>query len=84
MPAKREAGPSRYEEIAMDAAGIKGRTRNPKRMLDNYLEEGEQPEEKNLFGFFFAFMLLECRRRRFYHDFRVRDHVCQLFAITRL
>ena len=51
VPAKRETGPSRYEEIAMDAAGIKGRTRNPKRMLDNYLEEGEQPEEKNLFGF---------------------------------
>ena len=51
VPAKRETGPSRYEEIAMDAAGIKGRTRNPKRMLDNYLEEDEQPEAKNLFGF---------------------------------
>ena len=32
----------------MDAAGIKGRTRNPKRMLDDYLEEGDKPEEKKL------------------------------------
>ena len=51
LPERRETGPSRYEEIAMDAAGIKGRTRNPKRMLDDYLEEEDKPEEKNLLGF---------------------------------
>ena len=51
LPERRETGPSRYEEIAMDAAGIKGRTRNPKRMLDDYLEEDDKPEEKNLLGF---------------------------------
>ena len=51
LPERRETGPSRYEEIAMDAAGIKGRTRNPRRMLDDYLEEDDKPEEKNLLGF---------------------------------
>jgi hypothetical protein len=51
-PERRETGPSRYEEIAMDAAGIKGRTRNPKRMLDDYLDEDEEEDKKqNILGF---------------------------------
>ena len=50
---ERRGEPSKYEEIAMDAAGIKGgRTRNPKRMLDEYMEDdGEKKEEKNILGF---------------------------------
>jgi hypothetical protein len=49
-----DAGPSRYEEIAMKAAGI-NKTQNPRRIAAK--EEQEEEREGTIFGFLPLYLL---------------------------